>query len=201
MDCTLTAGTPLREVTIAAEFNVSRRTVQDALALLSAEGLVRHERHRGSRVAQLTRADVNDLYAVRLGLELLAARHAPQASEAARERLRAACEDLRVATSTRRASEMVRRDLDFHRAVVGLLESPRIDRFFGTIASEMRYALSLLESVSQDAATRPQEAFEEHVEILGPLLAGDVTSSERLITQHVAIYRDRLAESIRSDDA
>jgi DNA-binding GntR family transcriptional regulator len=200
MDGRLTPATPLREVALAAEFGVSRRTIQDALSVLAGEGLVRHERHRGARVARLTRSDVADLYAIRHGLELMAARRSPDASRASREHLSTAYEDLRVATSVGRASEIVRRDLNFHAAVVGLLESPRIDRFFGSIASEMRYALSMLESFEQEASRRPGEALGEHAEILEALLAGDVARAERLITAHLVTYRDLLMEALGAED-
>lgn len=200
MEGELAPGTPLREVGLASEFDVSRRTVQDALAVLSIEGLVRHERHRGARVAQLTRDDVEDLFMIRLELELMAARHVSQASPAAREELEKAYEELRIATSVGRAGEIVSRDLDFHRAVVGLLESPRIDVFFGTIASEMRFALAIVESIARESSTRPKEALREHAEIRDALLAEDTEVASKLITAHVVTYRDRLvAASVASD--
>ncbi|MBS1887616.1 MAG: GntR family transcriptional regulator [Actinobacteria bacterium] len=200
MDGTLAPGTPLREVGLAEEFDVSRRTVQDALAVLAGERLVRHERHRGARVAQLTRADVEDLYTIRLGLELMAARRAREASPAAREGLEHAYEELQIATSVGRADDIVARDLDFHRAVVGLLESPRIDVFFGTIASELRYALSILESFVQEASKRPKDALREHAEIRDALLAGDEKLAARLITEHVDTYRERLVSGVEEEE-
>jgi DNA-binding GntR family transcriptional regulator len=200
MEGSLPPGTPLREVGLAGEFDVSRRTIQDALTVLAGEGLVRHERHRGARVAQLSRADVQDLYAIRHGLELMAARRSPEASEMAREHLKAAYEELQIATSVGRAADIVRQDLNFHAAVVGLLESPRMDRFFSSIACEMRYALSILESVEQESSRRPREALHEHAEIRDALLAGDVALAEQLITTHIVTYRDRLIDSLPDGD-
>jgi DNA-binding GntR family transcriptional regulator len=196
MDGSLAPGTPLREVGLAGEFDVSRRTIQDALTILAGEGLVRHERHRGARVTELSRNDVEDLYAIRLGLELMAARRSPEATELGRDHLKAAYEELQIATAVGRADEIVRRDLDFHTAVVGLLESPRVDRFFSSVASEMRYALSMLEAVEQESSRRPREALSEHAEILDALLEGDVPRAEQLITTHIATYRDRLIGSL-----
>jgi DNA-binding GntR family transcriptional regulator len=200
MDGSLAPGTPLREVGLASEFDVSRRTIQDALTLLAGEGLVRHERHRGARVTVLSREDVEDLYAIRLGLELMAARRSPEASELVRDHLRTAYEELQIATSVGRPEEIVRRDLDFHTAVVGLLDSPRVDRFFSSVASEMRYALSMLEAVEQESSRRPREALSEHAEILDALLQGDVPRAEELITTHIAFYRDRLIQSLVERD-
>ncbi|MBS1677507.1 MAG: GntR family transcriptional regulator [Actinobacteria bacterium] len=200
MDGTLAPGTPLREVGLAEEFDVSRRTVQDALAVLAGERLVRHERHRGARVARLDRADVEDLYMIRLELELMAVRQAKAASAGAREELERAYDELRIATSVGRAGDIVARDLDFHRAVVGLLESPRIDAFFSTIASELRYALSILESYAQEASTRPKDALREHAEIRDALLGGDEKLARKLITEHVTTYRERLVSAVDEEE-
>ncbi|MBS1882126.1 MAG: GntR family transcriptional regulator [Actinobacteria bacterium] len=201
MEGELAPGAPLREVGLAAEFDVSRRTVQDALAVLGAEGLVRHERHRGARVAELTRQDIEDLYMIRLELELMAARRVAQASAAARTELEHAYDELRIATAVGRAGDIVSRDLDFHRAVVGLLGSPRIDVFFNSIAAEMRYALSILESIAQESSKRPKDALREHAEIRDALLAEDTKLASKLITEHVVTYRDRLVAASIADDA
>jgi DNA-binding GntR family transcriptional regulator len=200
MDGTLAPGTPLREVGLAKEFDVSRRTVQEALATLGTERLVQHRRHRGARVAQLTGRDIEDLYMIRLELELMAARRAAQASEESRSELERAYEELRIATASGLADEIVARDLAFHQAVVGLLDSPRIDVFFKTIASELRYALSILESYMQETSKRPRDALREHVEIRDALLAGDSRLATKRIGEHVESYRNRLVSALAEDE-
>jgi DNA-binding GntR family transcriptional regulator len=185
-------GSALREVALAEEFGVSRRTLQDALTVLASEGLVRHERHRGSKVAELSRGDVADLYRVRMTLEVTAARAKAAFSDAARSRLSHAFDALDQATVAGDAAEIVLRDLEFHRAVVGLLESPRIDAFFSAIAVEMRYALTILESSYQESRERPGDALDEHRAIKNALLDGQLGTAERLIAEHVVVNRDRL---------
>ena len=66
-------GTPLREVALAAELGVSRNTVREAARLLGGEGLVRHQMNRGIVVAEITAADVRDIYAARAAVEAAAA--------------------------------------------------------------------------------------------------------------------------------
>jgi DNA-binding GntR family transcriptional regulator len=192
----LPPGEPLREAGLAADYETSRRTVQDALAVLATEGLVRHERHRGAKVAQLARGDVEDLYRVRLALESAAAKAVGAASSTARQLLTDALEHLRDATNSGDPYRIVECDLNFHRAVVGLLESPRVDAFFASIAMEMRFALTMLESVAQEANDRPDEAFAEHRAIHDALLKHDVQRAESLIYEHVAVYRDRLCRIV-----
>src|SRR5215469_17823268 len=62
-------GTPLREAALATELGVSRNTVREAARLLGGEGLVRHQMNRGIVVAEITAADVRDIYAARAAVE------------------------------------------------------------------------------------------------------------------------------------
>ncbi|MRH89857.1 FCD domain-containing protein [Nocardia sp. SYP-A9097] len=58
---------PLRE--IAELFGVSHIPVREALKTLIGEGLVTHEQHAGYTVAQLTAAELREMYVVRQTLE------------------------------------------------------------------------------------------------------------------------------------
>src|SRR6185503_14103153 len=76
-------GEHLREVEIAAKYDVSRGPVREALLQLEREGLVLLRRNRGAVVARLSRADLDEVYSLRLALERLAvveaARHGTEA--------------------------------------------------------------------------------------------------------------------------
>src|SRR6478672_11521905 len=65
-------GEALREEQLAAMLDVSRGPVREALVQLEREGLVLVRRHRGASVARLSRADLEDVYSLRLALERLA---------------------------------------------------------------------------------------------------------------------------------
>src|SRR5258707_4522029 len=71
-----TAGEHVREVEIAARYDVSRGPVREALLQLEQEGLVMLRRNRGAVVARLSRADLEEVYSLRLALERLAVVHA-----------------------------------------------------------------------------------------------------------------------------
>lgn len=63
------AGSQLRQDALAAEFGVSRIPVREALFQLEAEGLVRIEPHKGAVVAGFDRAEIDDVFDLRLLLE------------------------------------------------------------------------------------------------------------------------------------
>lgn len=67
----LTAGTHLVEDTLAETYDVSRGPVRDAFKILSAEGLL-SDRRRGFFIRGFSRADVEELFSLRLSMETLA---------------------------------------------------------------------------------------------------------------------------------
>ncbi len=74
----LPAGSALRQEDLAASLGVSRVPVREALRMLESEGHVVYAAHRGYRVAELSGADLEEIYALRAVIEDdLAARAMP----------------------------------------------------------------------------------------------------------------------------
>lgn len=72
------AGERIRERELAEEFNVSRIPIREAMPRLESEGFIRTVPRRGAVVTEMTLGDVEELFAVRSSLEVLAARLAAQ---------------------------------------------------------------------------------------------------------------------------
>jgi len=70
----LPEGTPLRHRELAGRLGVSPTPVRVVLGMLGREGLVEIGRTGRAAVSRLTREDLDEVYAARLGLEGLAAR-------------------------------------------------------------------------------------------------------------------------------
>jgi DNA-binding GntR family transcriptional regulator len=64
------AGAQLRQDALAASFGVSRIPVREALIQLEAEGLVQMVPHKGAVVTQLSPDEVNDIFDLRVILEI-----------------------------------------------------------------------------------------------------------------------------------
>ena len=65
----LTPGMFLDEIQLAEQMNISRTPLREALKVLTAEGLVRHEPRRGSFVNEVTEQDLDEIFPVLALLE------------------------------------------------------------------------------------------------------------------------------------
>jgi DNA-binding GntR family transcriptional regulator len=69
-------GSPIVEVEVASELNISRSPVREALKKLEAEGLVNYFAGRGAFVIQITKQDLEEIFELRLIFELSSLRKA-----------------------------------------------------------------------------------------------------------------------------
>lgn len=150
LDGDVPAGTPLREVELATEYDVSRHSLRAAFRALAGEGLVRIEPNRGAAVAELGADDLRGLYELRTALELEAAhlaleRHGgrlPADVHEAVARLRATCR--RARPSWRAVAAAHAR---VHNSIVEAAGAPRIEAAYASLASELQLFLVQLRPV------------------------------------------------------
>jgi DNA-binding GntR family transcriptional regulator len=74
LDGSLAPGEAMSQVALADELKVSRTPLREALRMLQSEGLVDSEPNRRVRVAHLSIKDVEELYTIRIPLEVTALR-------------------------------------------------------------------------------------------------------------------------------
>ncbi len=141
----LRPGTPLREITLSNKFDVSRNTVREAIRLLVHEGLVRQDMHRSAEVTQHTRADLRDILRARATLELSAAGVVPSATDEQLAGLMRCVALMQQAADAGDGNAAVEADLAFHRGVVALLGSSRLDQFYEGLQRELRLGLATLD--------------------------------------------------------
>jgi DNA-binding GntR family transcriptional regulator len=138
----LSPGQPLRDAALAAELGVSRNTLREAVRLLVHEGLADHRLHRGATVKRLSVADVHDIYAARRCLEQRAVQESSHSSEGALEGLNQLVADTERAAEKGDWNEAGTGSLAFHQALVALLGSALLDRFFRTTVAQLRLAFA-----------------------------------------------------------
>jgi DNA-binding GntR family transcriptional regulator len=135
---------PLREVALAEAFGTGRSAIREALSALSQEGLVVSERNRGTWVRELSRADVIDVYRARAAIEAAATEVALARDQLDLAPLQAALTTLQTAADCDGAPSqpLIAADIDFHRTLVALADSPRLTRAHEPLAAESQMLLN-----------------------------------------------------------
>ncbi|HEU4362937.1 MAG TPA: GntR family transcriptional regulator [Mycobacterium sp.] len=178
----LTAGQQLGEASLAAQFEVSRGPLREAMQRLVAEGLLRSERHRGIFVIELTDDDVRDVYRARKAIERAAVTEVLRGDVgAAAARLRVPVAAMRAAARRRDPVGVADADQEFHQVLVECAGSPRLHRAMRTLLLETRILLGELEEAYPDLG----EQVAEHVVLRKAIGAGNEAVVLQLIDDHM----------------
>ncbi len=189
-------GARLVEDRIAAELNVSRNPVREALRSLCVEGFVAVVPRRGAVVRQLTEAEVGDLFDVRRALESLAASLAAEhGGKQAGARLRGVLAAARDATTRGAFDELATLNTEFHEQVVALSGNEMLRLLVGSLASRTRWIFR------QSAEDRATGSWAEHLSIVEAIEAGDVDVAAKLAAEHVEAARASAISHLRLGDA
>jgi DNA-binding GntR family transcriptional regulator len=143
------AGAALKEGELCQRFGVSRHSMRTALANLIHIGLVRQQPNRSVYVPELTPQDVEDIYDLRILIEV----EAVQFLCASPEHLgpvREASMHLKNLPPDAAWSELRDRDLDFHGSLVTAMRRPRTTRAIGALQGELRLAFLQIQEQFED---------------------------------------------------
>lgn len=188
----LLPGTRLTEGALSESLDVSRNTLREAFRLLTHERLLVHELNRGVFVRMLTQDDVAELYRVRRMIELAALRTAEGVNL---NEVTAAVHDAEKAASEDRWQDVGTADLRFHRALVELAGSARIDQFMAQILAELR----LVFHVMQDPRRFHGPYIGRNRDILAALERGDIERAEELLTRYLDDAERQLLDAYASE--
>lgn len=176
----LPPGRRLSETRLAADLGVSRNTLREVFRLLTREGLLRHEPHRGVFVAVPSMATIVDIYRVRRLVEVPALAQAwPR--HGAVDLMRDAVGRARAAREARDWQGVGSANMDFHAAIVALSDSDRLQVFFARIVAELRLAFGLLDSPERLHAPY----VDRNAEILDLLDRGEQAGAAALLARYL----------------
>jgi DNA-binding GntR family transcriptional regulator len=133
----LRPGSRLPEQRLCTALGVSRNTVREAMIQLVAERVLVREPHRGVFVARPDRDAIRDVYRARRVIEPGAVRSG-DANGPRLAAVRSAVEEGRQAASDGRWDDLASANQHFHRALVALADSPRLDQQMALLLAEMR---------------------------------------------------------------
>ena len=179
----LRPGQQLFEQDLAAEFDVSRGPLREAVQRLTQEELLVNIRNRGLFVTTLSAGDVDDICRTRAAIERAAGLEIIRSNThaAAGDSLDAIVDRMAEAIARHDDAEVAEIDIEFHEQLVALAHSPRLSRAHRTLVVETRMCLSLLEGT--EYATR--DRITDHHTLADAIRRAEGSTFGRLITLHM----------------
>jgi len=182
-------GQRMRESAIAAELGVARNTVREAVRILELAGLVRHEVNRGAVVVSPTPETLDELYESRVVLEVAAIRSATDPDRL--DTVEKAYARLVDVADSRDAGRVVPADLEFHAAIVSLLNNRRILVFYEQLTRELHFYLMYLMAHDHEFDD-PAAIIGDHHDIFEALRAGDLDRAATVASDHLERNKARV---------
>ena len=188
----LKPGSKLTEQDLAAEFEVSRTPIREAIRQLEVERLLTRVPFVGVTVARLSPEEVLELLEIREVLEGLVARLATRHMDDAHLR--------RLQASLRRLTESARKGdvtsyldhaLAFRRALVECCASESLAEHVLVIENRLR----LVGNRTAVLPGRMEASITEHKKLLAAITGGDAALAERLNRERIQHIRDAFAQS------
>lgn len=190
-------GDHLVETTIAEQLRVSRAPVREALSALERAGLVVCIPRKGYFVIDFTEKDVEEIYSLRLLLELGALRRAiSRITEADLKELQALVH--RLDESARRMEapeETVALDLSFHGHICKLADHERLLSCWDNLRAQAQLLVGVTTKTHYD---HPEEPGKLHQAILDAIREQDLARAEQVLTTHMEDAQRRAMAALRS---
>ena len=187
LDGSLPGGTRLVQADLAEQLSVSTTPVREALRDLAAEGIVELDAHRGGTVHLCSAEELQEVYELRLLLEVVAVKKA--AARITPEQLAQVTELLERMEGLPPAVSWVMLNRDFHMSIYDAAGSPRLLAILRTLLDTSVMYVSM--ALKTNHSTRDQATL-DHRRIVDALSRHDVEAAAAAVTDHLEIPRSVL---------
>jgi DNA-binding GntR family transcriptional regulator len=188
----------LTEVELCKTFNVSRSPVREALRVLATDGFVKKMPNRGYVVRQHNIVEIEELYEVRVALELYAveclARRGPLNENAKEDlvKLKRTWTGL-LNGSSKKAEELARLDTLFHETLAHAVGNKTLLRHLRAINER----LMLFRMLDFDKTDRAKSTCHQHLKILKCITAKDAPGARAAMQQNIDEGRNNVHTAIK----
>jgi DNA-binding GntR family transcriptional regulator len=185
----------LTEEALCREFRVSRSPVREALRVLSTNGFIRRMANRGYAVRQVNVKDIEEIYDVRMALELfaveaLAVRSAPPRALAELDQI---WRNIAQAPVKPRGEELAHLDTVFHESLAALIGNETLLEQLKAINER----LFVFRMIDFDKPRRVENTCAQHIEILERIAAGDAAEARAALRRNVEEGRSIIQSTLK----
>ncbi len=197
LDGTYKPGERLVETAIADQLGVSRAPVREAFSALEWEGLVVNVPRRGYSVIDFTDKDIDEIYSLRLLLEIGALRRAVERfTEQDLAGMQRVVDELDEAARQKTDPEkIVALDLSFHDLICRAADHSRLYSAWNSMRLQTQLLIGLTSRTHYDHPGQPGEL---HRRILDAIWDKNLKRAESTLTDHVLDAQRRAYMALRA---
>ncbi|WPH18409.1 GntR family transcriptional regulator [Variovorax paradoxus] len=185
----LVPGSFLDEAALCERLSISRTPLREALKVLTAEGLLRHEPRRGCFVREVTERDLDEIFPVIALLEGRCAYEAARnASDAELSELDVLHERLVRHAKAKRINDYYATNHLIHEAIIQLADN----RWLAQVIGDLRKILKLARLQQLHAPGRLEQSLSEHLAVFAALKARDSEGADAAMRTHLTRQREAL---------
>lgn len=167
---------------IAEELNVSRTPVREAMLRLADAGMVRFERNRGFRVLRTSIHEVQEVFQLRLLLEVPAAsRAAYEASDTLVKSLRECLTHMHLAAADHDEMRFMNHDRLLHELVLGTSGNKKLV----SLVEDLRFVTMTLGASTVDRSRTLHDIADEHQPLVDAIAQRDRIEAARAMRYHI----------------
>ncbi len=193
----LKPGARLHVSDLARALKVSQTPVREALSMLEKEHLIERQPQKGYRVGAFSLQEIEDLYDLRIALEVLATRQAAKRmSAAARKQLATILSEFGRFLKTDRKRRILERGQDFH---VVILEASG-NRPLAEIGRAILDRIWVIQNVHLLTTDHLSDAHPQHQQILEALERADAKRAAALMEKHLTQAKEFVLSRLKNGD-
>lgn len=191
----LAPGSFLDELVLCDRLEISRTPLREALKVLTAEGLLRHEPRRGCFVNQVTEQDLDEIFPMIALLEGRCAFEAARnATDADLEALTVLHERLKKHAKAGRINDYYATNFLIHESIILLANN----RWLAQTIAGLRKILKLARLQQLHAPGRLEQSLSEHLSVFAALKSRDSEGADAAMRTHLTRQREALRDLARS---
>jgi len=193
----LKPGARLHVSDLAHALKMSQTPVREALSMLEKEHLINREPQKGYRVGTLSMQEIEDLYDLRIALEVLAVRQAAKRMSAStRRRLSSILTEFGRLLKTAQKQRILERGQDFH---VVVLEASG-NRPLAEIGRAILDRIWVIQNINLLTTDHLSDAHPQHLQILEALERGDAKKAASLMEKHLTQAKEFVLSRLKNGD-